>query len=94
MTGEEKKLIAETPITMDCFMQWEDYHYEEIVVKGFQHPLEKMGRCTVRLYPTTLYESIIKDCEVIRRKYIETKNEHYLDILLKILPNSYKVVKL
>ena len=40
------------------------------------------------------YESLIKNCEVIRRKYLETKNDHYFDILLKMLPASYKVVNL
>lgn len=29
-----------------------------------------------------------------RRKYLQTKNEHYFDILVRLLPNSYKVVKL
>lgn len=94
MTDAEKKLITETPITFDCFEEWENYHYEEIVVNNFEHPLEKMKKCTVYLYPTACYESLIKNCEVIRRKYLETKNEHYFNILIKMLPNSYKVVKL
>ena len=94
MTDEEKRLITETPITMDCFEKWEDYHYEEIKIEHFSYPDSHYKNCTVYLYPTTLFESIIRDCEVIRLKYIKTKNEHYFNILLKMLPNSYKVVKL
>ena len=93
-TTEEKELIVNTPIIMDCFEKWEDYSYEEIVVNNFEHPLEKMRKCIVHLYPTACYESLIKNCEVIRRKYLETKNDHYFDILLKMLPASYKVVNL
>lgn len=93
-TPEEKELIVNTPITPDVFEKWEDYKYEEIKVKNFPHPYEKWKTCTLVLYPTTLFESLIRDCEAIRQKYLETKNEHYLDMLLYLLPNSYKVVKL
>jgi hypothetical protein len=93
-TPEEKELIVNTEITPDCFEKWEDYKYEEIKVKNFSYPSEKWKDCTILLYPTTLYESIIRDCEVVRRKYLETKNEHYFDILVRMLPNSYKVVNL
>lgn len=92
-TPEEKELIVNTEITPDCFEKWEDYKYEEIKVKNFSYPSEKWKACTIFLYPTTLYESIIRDCEVVRRKYLETKNEHYFDILVRMLPNSYKVVR-
>jgi len=94
MTDEEKQLIVNTPINESCFEKWEDYHYEEIRLENFEHPTKKGRKCTLCLYPTTLYESIIRDCEAIRRKYIETKNEHYFDILVCLLPRSYKVVKI
>lgn len=94
MTDKEKWIITQTPITMDCFEKWEDYLYEEIKIENFEHPLEPMRKCIVHLYPTTLFESLIRDCECIRLKYIETKNEHYFDMLVKMLPNSYRVVKL
>ena len=94
MTEEEKQLIVNTPINESCFEKWEDYHYEEIRVENFEHPTEKWRKCTICLYPTSLYESIIRDCEVIRRKYIETKNEYYFDILVCLLPKLYKVVKI
>lgn len=90
MTDEEKRLIVNTPIDESCFEKWEDYHYEEIRVENFEYPTEKGRKCTVYLYPTTLNESIIRNCEVIRLKYIKTKNEHYFDMLVHLLPKSYK----
>ena len=94
MTAEEKELIINTPIDESCFEKWEDYHYEEVKIKNFNHPAEKWRKCTLCLYPTSIYESIIRDCEAIRQKYIETKNEHYFDMLVHLLPRAYKVVKL
>ena len=94
MTEEEKQLIVNTPINESCFEKWEDYHYEEIRLENFEHPTKKGRKCTLCLYPTTLDENIIRDCEEIRQKYIETKIEHYFDILVCLLPRSYKVVKI
>ena len=91
-TEEEKELIVNTPITIECFEKWEDYHYEQIIVKNFPYSKGKKGTCI--LYPSTIYESLARQCEEVRFKYLETKNEHYFDILVHLLPNSYKVVKL
>ena len=93
-TTEEKEKIINTPIDESCFEKWEDFDYEEIVVEHFPHPFSKNKTCTIKLYPTTCFVSLIRDCEAIRWKYLETKNEHYFDILVRLLPNSYKVVKL
>ena len=93
-TPEEKELIVNTEITPDCFEKWEDYHYEEINLEHFPHPHIEGQFCTIVLYPTSCFESMARDCEVVRRKYLQTKNEHYFDILVRLLPYSYKVVKL
>lgn len=93
-TPEEKELIVNTEITPDCFEKWEDYHYEEIELEHFPHPHIEGQFCTIALYPTSCFESMARDCEVVRRKYLQTKNEHYFDILIRLLPNSYKVVNL
>ncbi len=90
-TEEEKELIVNTPITIECFEKWEDYHYEQIKIENFPY---EGKRFTCYLYPTTVYESLTRYCEEVRLKYLETKNEHYFDILVHLLPNSYKVVKL
>ena len=91
-TAEEKELIVNTPITIESFEKWEDYHYEQIKIENFPYSKEKQVTCF--LYPTTVYESLARYCEEIRFKYLETKNEHYFDILIHLLPNTYKVVKL
>lgn len=93
MTEEEKQLIVNTPIDESCFEKWEDYHYEEIRVENFEYPGEKWRKCTLFLYPTSIYENTIRQCEAIRQKYLKTKNEHYFDVLIHLLPKSYKVVK-
>ena len=94
-TPEEKELIINTPLTIDCFETWNDYHYEQVRLENFHHPvLEKGKTCTAIFYPTKIMESHINCCEEVRTKYLETKNEHYFDILIHLLPNSYKVVKL
>ena len=93
-TPEEKELIISTQITIDCFEKWNDYHYEQIKLEHFPHPALKGRKCTAFLYPTALMESLVIQCEEVRTKYLETKDEHYFDILIHLLPNSYKVVKL
>lgn len=93
-TAEEKELIINTPITIECFERWNDYHYEQVILKNFHHPAVKGRTCTAIFYPTTIMESHINCCEEVRTKYLETKDEHYFDILIHLLPNSYKVVNL
>ena len=93
-TPEEKELIVNTPITIECFEKWNDYKYEQIRLENFPHPVKKGKTCIVIFYPTTIWESHIRYCEEVRTKYLETKDEHYFDILICLLPNSYKVVKL
>ena len=36
-----------------------------------------------------LYERHIEDCEILRRKYIETKDKKYWRALIQLLPESY-----
>lgn len=93
-TPEEKELIVNTEITIDCFEKWENYHHEKIKLEHFPHPCVKGQFCSISLYPTSLFESMVRDCEVVRKKYLQTKDEHYFDILIHLLPNSYKTVRL
>lgn len=77
MTDEEKKLIAETPITMDCF-EMDDF--EDV---------------RIDMSIDNFWESyLIPSLEQLRQKYNETKDEQYWKELIRLLPNSYKVVKL
>ena len=40
-TPEEKELIVNTEITVDCFEKWEDYKYEEIKIENFPYSKRK-----------------------------------------------------
>ena len=53
---------------------------------------EELCEATARKY--VQIETTARDCEILRLKYLETKNEHYFDVLVHQLPASYKVVKL
>ena len=81
-TLEEKELIINTPITEDCF--------------------DIEDRCVFRIDTLCqfcetnidfLFE-IVTACETLRQKYNETKDERCFIELVRLLPNSYKVVKL
>lgn len=76
MTDEEKRLIINTPITMQCF---------------------ENSKCTsLDLYNHTydLLHGFIMNLEELREEYLKTKNEECLNEIIRLLPNSYKVVKL
>jgi len=81
MTEDKKKLIAETPITMDCFEMGDfegiTFNYERITNEDFD--FWTFFRCHL---------------ETLRQTYNETKDEKYLKEFIRLLPNSYKVVKL
>ena len=94
-----KKLKNETNklFDMNKFDEWFELAYRPVNCGGLPVPKIisfKWKRCTIFMYPTTIYESLARQCEVVRKKYLETKNEHYFDILVHLLPSSYKVVKL
>lgn len=81
MTDEERKLIAETPITVDCF-EMDDY----VNVPCFPDD-DYWGM-------NDIWKQTIIVLETLRQKYNETKNKYYWRELIRLLPNSYKVVKL
>lgn len=37
--------------------------------------------------------SVVKDCEALRKKYLETKNKVYWRALIQLLPNSYNQLR-
>lgn len=81
-TLEEKELIVSTPITEDCF--------------------DIEDRCAIRIDTLCQFVETSVDflfeiatvCETLRQKYNETKNEQCFIELVRLLPSSYKVVKL
>ena len=83
-TPEEKELIVNTPITLDCFdMQGVDE-------KMFAKYKEDGVKMTLLFY----WQSVVNFFDLIRCKYLKTKDERYFTELVRLLPNSYKVVNL
>lgn len=80
-TPEEKELIINTPITKECFE-----------MDDFEPYLEPSMN---QLIIVSFWENdLIPYLETLRQKYNETKDELYFIELVRLLPNSYKVVKL
>jgi len=81
-TPEEKELIANTPITKDCFD-----------MTGFNN-LTARNLDDERVMPLDYYwEGISAFFDILRECYVRTKDERYFAELVRLLPNSYKVVK-
>ena len=47
----------------------------------------------VPLHFRYLYERHIEDCEILRRKYVETKDKKYWRALIQLLPESYNQMR-
>ena len=81
-TLEEKEHIVNTPITFDSFEMVDSFSdYDDL-------GLYELGA----LYSD--WEGLIKTLEALRFMYIKTKDERYFIELIRLLPNSYKVVRL
>lgn len=79
-TQEEKELIINTPITKQCF-DMGDFNDVDI----FEYGDYKFS---------DIWADIIHLCEVLRNNYNKTKDEQYFIELIRLLPNSYKVINL
>ena len=78
-TPEEKDKLINTPITMKCF-DGKDFHNIEDVYYNYN----------LHNYWTELCEVL----EGLRNKYNETKDDSCFIELVRLLPNSYKVINL
>ena len=81
-TSEEKELIANTEITRDCF---EMSDYSDV---RFGEDNDYYGILNEE------WDCIIYTCNLLQEKYNETKDERYFIELVRLLPNSYKIVEL
>lgn len=81
-TSEEKELIVNTPITMGCF---------DMQNFNFVRCDNEFG---LGVWIDRIWETQIDYCERLRKKYILIKDDSYFIELVRLLPNSYKVVKL
>lgn len=81
-TPEEKELIVNTEININSF-DITDINYIPIssVSQYVEHNID-------------FWDYVVSACEETRQNYKRTKNEIYFTELVRLLPNSYKVVKL
>lgn len=83
-----KRLISK-PITMERFNldNFQDLGDVKIVIKETDGILQK--GIHVLCYKNWI-ESVFKNLELLRLKYIQTNEDKYLDAILGVLPNSFK----
>ena len=82
MTDKEKELIVNTPISLECFEIVDSFSdYGDL---GFGDLESILG----------VWEKLTHTLETLRLRYIKTKNEYYFIELVRLIPNTYKVVKL
>ena len=67
--------LASTPITKDCF-EMDDFEEIDVLEYGDYKFSE-------------LWDSVIQLCEVLRKKYNETKDKKYWKELIRLLPDSW-----
>lgn len=83
-----KRLISK-PVTMERFNldNFQDLGDVKIVIKETDGILQKGIHI---LCHKNWVESIFKNLELLRLKYIQTNEDKYLDAILGVLPNSFK----
>ena len=69
--------LANTPITLDCF-EMSDFFEEADIFDYGDYSLKELWD-----------NNIIHLCEVLRKKYVETKNKKYWKELIRLLPESW-----
>lgn len=82
-TPEEKELIVNTPITVDSF------EFNKYLPMPYSY-INDESETDLK----NVYYHIAWSCERLRQNYLETRDPEYEEQLLRLLPNSYKVVNL
>lgn len=82
-TPEEKELIVNTPITVDSF------EFNKYLPMPYSYINDESETDL-----ENVYYHIAWSCECLRQNYLETRDSEYEEQLLRLLPNSYKVVNL
>ena len=86
-TKEEKELIINTPITQRCFER-PSFNYDDMADENYFNS---------QIIGDLLFEwnhNLSYVLENLRQKYLLTHDERIFEELVRLLPNSYKVVKL
>ena len=71
--------LAATPITRDCF----SFDEELETLEGIKQYIDEEGGYL------TFSETIIRNCEQLRRLYIKTKDKRYWRALIQLLPQGW-----
>jgi hypothetical protein len=82
-TPEEKELIVNTPITVDSF------EFNKHLPMPYSYINDES-----ETELDNVYYHIAWSCEHLRQNFLETKDPEFEEQLLRLLPNSYKVVNL
>lgn len=90
-TKEEKERIVNTPIDIKCFNETE----ECFDMSNFSNAEVKLSPIGVDFYTSqSMWLTLVDWLESLRKAYKEEGYEFYFEELVRLLPNSYKVVKL
>ena len=77
--------LASTPITIDCF-ETDDLNEDLFVFECPDiHDDKELSTFKIK----DIWENVIYNCEVLRQKYLETKDVRYWKELIRILPESW-----
>ena len=86
-TSEEKERIVNTEITKSVFDMNGYQNIEKVeIIDGYF--------CTETENSDFVWKKLRMYLEILRRKYLETKDERYFNELVRLLPNSYNVIKI
>ena len=90
-TSEEKELIINTPIDIECF----DETANCFDMSDFSNVEVRLSATGVNFYTSqSMWLTLVNWLESLRKAYKEEGHEFYFKELIRLLPNSYKVVKL
>lgn len=74
--------LANTPITLECF-EIDDFNKDLIIEQNIE------WECPLEFKTNNLALTIIKKLEMLRQKYLETKDKRYWRELIRWLPESW-----
>ena len=74
--------LANTPITLECF-EIDDFNKDLIIERNIE------WECPQEFKTNNLALTIIKKLEMLRQKYLETKDKRYWKELIRWLPESW-----
>ena len=90
-TKEEKELIINTPIDIECFDETE----ECFDMSNFNNAEVRLSPIGVDFYTSqSMWLTLVNWLESLRKAYKEEGHEFYFTELVRLLPSTYKVVKL